>query len=293
MKISYLYYWNNIPNLGDELSFYIAKAISLNKIAYKNPFIRRKNLITSCISDFFTSDKRFPQYYRDYLSPSHDIIFAIGSILDWADKRTVVWGSGFRDYNSKCSAKEIKAVRGYRTRNLLDKKYAKIPVGDPALLLPLIIKKEPTNKTYKLSLIPHFKDKTNGSFTNSSLHIIDIQTHDVAKFVKDITTSECILTSSLHGLIISHAYGIPALWVKGVNTGSSDFKFYDYLSSVRLDRNYPIFQASNILTKPIDDILSTFESYKNFTLPKYSVITNIQSKLLESAPFEIRKEINI
>lgn len=61
--------------------------------------------------------------------------------LDGSNHKTIVWGAGFREYNSKfndCS--DIYAVRGLMTLNKLPKRYRrdKIACGDPALLLPYV-----------------------------------------------------------------------------------------------------------------------------------------------------------
>lgn len=64
-------------------------------------------------------------------------------------------------------------------------------------------------------MVPHFMEydeifKEYGS----RYDVIDIRTDDVESFIDQIIDSDYILSTSLHGIIIAHAYGIPALWIK-------------------------------------------------------------------------------
>ena len=49
-----------------------------------------------------------------------------------------------------------------------------------------------------------------------------------------------ILSSSLHGIILSDAYGIPNCWVEFSDDIDKSFKFNDYYLSVGKERSKPI-----------------------------------------------------
>jgi len=55
----------------------------------------------------------------------------------------------------------------------------------------------------------------------------------VEEVVDGIRRCSLVATTSLHGLVVAHAYGIPAVWVEFKPLPSGDrTKFLDYLESV-------------------------------------------------------------
>ena len=167
--------------------------------------------------------------------------FAIGSILEHANSRAEVWGSGFVWPDGKFSeaAPKIHAVRGPRTRARLLELGIECPeiFGDPALLFPLFYNPE-VEKKYAVGIIPHFSDKDTAWIkrqqTNAdpNIRIIDVE-GGIEEFVREVKSCELIVSSSLHGLICADAYGVPNVWVKlsDILWGGS-FKFCDYHESV-------------------------------------------------------------
>ena len=100
--------------------------------------------------------------------------------------------------------------------------------------------------------------------------------------VDKICECELILSSSLHGIIVSDAYGIPNAWVefsdKVIGNG---FKFRDYFSSVSKTVSEPIR-----ITSPID--INNLDRYKETW---ESPIRDL-SKLIEACPFlSLKKQI--
>ncbi|MCT3914439.1 polysaccharide pyruvyl transferase family protein [Elizabethkingia anophelis] len=174
---------------------------------------------------------------KHILFPHQEVLSAVGSIMGWLPKNSKIWGSGFMRSSDSFKGGDVLAVRGQLTNDHLQSKgFEKCDVyGDPALLLPLWIPRV-EKKEFSLGVIPHWGDVK--FFTEQYGHlykIIDSRTRDISSFVREVHKCEYILSSSLHGLIVSHAYNIPALWIKRGEVGSlNGFKFKDYFSSVSI-----------------------------------------------------------
>lgn len=157
-------------------------------------------------------------------------LLAIGSILHFARDLDVVWGSGV---NGKIDERkhqfrqlDVRAVRGPLTREYLLQRGIDVPevYGDPALLLPTLF---PTRfrpaPTREYAFVPNLHDlsvSTHGHDVISPL--LPWQT-----VVESILQCEFIISSSLHGLIVAEAYGIPARYIRLSETEAM-FKFEDY-----------------------------------------------------------------
>jgi hypothetical protein len=73
-----------------------------------------------------------------------------------------------------------------------------------------------------------------------SVKIIDI-TGGIKQVIDDIVSCRAIVSSSLHGIIASHAYGVPATWMKPSDIPKGDgFKFRDYWASMGRDDLKPL-----------------------------------------------------
>lgn len=222
------------------------------------------------------------QWVKSYSPEIHYI--AIGSILESATKDTIVWGVGFISKESQCfeKPKKVCAVRGPKSRNKLIEEGIECPevYGDPALLLPKFYFPS-VQKTYKLGVIPHFVDKELPWFKtieqNYEVKIIDIQNNNIFAFIDEVLACEKIVSSSLHGIIISDAYNIPSLWVefsKGVI--GDGFKFLDYFLSVGRKDNSPFIIGEST---SIQDLFKQFHDYE--------IQIDLQ-KLIDHAPFPIK-----
>lgn len=182
---------------------------------------------------------------------------------------------------------KILAVRGRLTNEkIINDGYKGCDVfGDPALLLPLIVKPA-KHKIYDLAIIPHWKEYD--YFKNKygeRYKILDIRTKDVEHFVKELTSCKYILSTSLHGIILSHAYNIPALWIKHGYIDTDGFKFYDYFSSVDI----PFYNGYEYFDQYLkdDNWRNLFDEHTTSSLPQTD-ITLIQKSLLNVAPFHVQ-----
>jgi hypothetical protein len=169
-------------------------------------------------------------------------LIATGSIIRMSSPLTTVWGSGVMRVGTKCDPNaQYLAVRGPITHKVLHNNgiYKEdLAYGDPALLSPIIYKKH-FDKKYKIGIFPHYVDYDmvyEWYKNNKDVKVINALNADVTKVIDDVMHCEKIISSSLHGLIISNAYGIPSSWVKFSNKLSGDdSKFFDYYKSVSID----------------------------------------------------------
>ncbi len=189
----------------------------------------------------------------------------IGSIARHARPGTIVLGSGaMRNDDTLCADSRWIWVRGPRTRAMVLRDGGDCPeiYGDPALLLPRIISRKDPIK-YAVGIVPHVRHYREAKEKYPSHRVINLATTDPISVLKEILHCEKIISSSLHGLVVAHAYGIPAAWVKfSAPLAGDDVKFHDHyesgdsfaaLSSVES----PIFSTVKVDTGCIDDLLKT------------------------------------
>jgi pyruvyltransferase len=249
-------------NYGDLLSKYLVGHISGKAVKWVHP-------------------KKQPWFQ---LNKKH--FLGTGSIIHHVNKFSIVWGSGIIDEFQPIENAEFCAVRGPETRRRLINLGYKCPeiYGDPALLLPNYYKPA-IKKKYKLGIIPHYTDFKMISTLYANLEgikVIDIMTMNVEEKTNEILACEKIVSSSLHGIIIPHAYNIPALWIPfSKKPFGSGIKYFDYLKSVEINNyNPPIF--SDQLNR--DDFLSFFDSFQ--ALPKKEVVKQLKEGLMLHCPFK-------
>lgn len=181
--------------------------------------------------------------YADQNSGEHYLV--TGSILTETGPNSIIWGAGFANQTDKIGPhKKIIAVRGPLSRDNVHKQGLACPnvVGDPALLMPRLYKPDPTPKRYRLGVIPHWIDYYTGTMRFrdcEGVRIIDIL-RKPEEFIDEIMQCEKVISSSLHGIIASHAYGVPCSWVKlSDNICGDGFKYRDYFASVGIRQYVP------------------------------------------------------
>lgn len=240
------------PNFGDALTPYLIKKIT-------------------GFDAVWTNDDNSPKY------------MVSGSLLN--DPRIiscVVWGTGiaFSDTDIK-KPLEIRAVRGPLSRDLVRKFGHECPdiYGDPCLLLPRFYKGSAPSVNYKLGIIPHIVDYLDVRLKYHQLpetQIIDLL-RPVEEVVNRVLECDMIISSSLHGLIVAHAYGKPALWVRFSDKVLGDgTKFRDYLLSIGHDSYEPL----NL--EHLDKDLKTILSF----IPQNTTINLDLENLWNSCPFK-------
>ena len=158
-------------------------------------------------------------------------LLAVGSILHLAGDGDTVWGSGV---NGKIEEDEyhfrsldVRAVRGPLTRRfLLDKGIACPAVyGDPALLIPFLFPELKARRADKQEylVIPHLHE-INAFQPGPEILYPTCHWRD---FISKILTAELVISSSLHGIIVAEAFGIPTRLLR-LESAEPIFKYEDY-----------------------------------------------------------------
>jgi pyruvyltransferase len=154
-------------------------------------------------------------------------LLVVGSFLEMVKENDIVLGIGSNKPNLFLDSPEgvrYLAVRGKLTRDHIYGAEVPEVYGDPALLLPLIYRPN-IEKTRKVAIIPHYVDKP---LFDGKEDYIDIE-QDWQSVVRDILSCERIISSTLHGIVIAEAYGIPASWaVFSDKIEGGEFKYQDY-----------------------------------------------------------------
>jgi len=164
---------------------------------------------------------------------------SVGSIIDHCTSDSIIWGSGIIHKKINITQpKYICSVRGPRTYKRLCELDIDCPkiYGDPALLMPKYYQPN-ISKQYKIGIIPHYSnyDTARSLYKDiSDIKIIDVF-QPVESVIDDILSCEVTLSSSLHGIILSHAYGISSSWIIFKEKLAGDnIKFIDYYESLNI-----------------------------------------------------------
>lgn len=173
-------------------------------------------------------------------------LLAIGSVMHFARDNDCIWGTGIngkiKSNELKFKSLDVRAVRGPKTRKLLMDRDIFVPevYGDPGLLLPYFFPKETllmsadNEKDY--IIIPHINEDV--SLYERYGDNICTPKQGAISFTKEIVNSKLVISSSLHGVIIAEAYGVPAILLKNCS-GESSFKYDDYYYGTGRN-SYPI-----------------------------------------------------
>lgn len=159
-------------------------------------------------------------------------LLAVGSILQFSRPGDVVWGAGLNgklsvsDYN--LDHLDVRAVRGPRTAELLQSAFGiGTPgiFGDPGLLVPTLFPETlewAGQKKHDLTVLPNLNDLRGVRRTRDVVS----PRQELWSVVRRIAQSRLVVGSSLHGIVIAEALGVPARAV--VSGSESPFKYEDY-----------------------------------------------------------------
>ena len=253
-----LFWWNETPNFGDQISRDIVAHVSGRPV--------------------------------EWAPVDEAEIFAVGSIVHLArqayvqpkDHKPWIWGSGCI---KPIRQEFLRNVRIAALRGPISEECLKMRVnryGDPALLMPDVLG-EKIERTDTVGIVPHFSKleavKARANDLPADIQIIDVR-DDHLEVVRQIARCRLVFSSSLHGLIIADAFGVPSVWLDPTgNHRFARFKFYDYATSIGRGLSLPI---------SLDQIPDALAQEDKYAVTWQEGVARRQDDLRESFPQELR-----
>lgn len=206
-----LYWWRGVPNFGDALSALVVSHVSGRPVKHTK--------ITEC-----------------------DLL-AIGSLLQVMAKKTKgaradgsrasVWGAGLMRATKTDFLRHVSIalLRGPITAALLGIKARRF--GDPGLLASDALGR-PDQQSDRIAVVPHHTQLDDPLLAmllegEPALDLIDVR-DNCASVCHRIASSRHVIASSLHGLIVADAYGVPNTWL--CPGKQSHLKYHDYAAGI-------------------------------------------------------------
>lgn len=239
-----VYYWDKKPNFGDALG----------------PLLLEHFL-------------HLPIMRTDPLQAD---IAVVGSILHHLseDYKGIILGCGslYPDRDYTFFKARILSVRGPLTIGRVNWISShRIGIGDPGLLADELVGDQ--DKTHHLGIVPHWSDTQlakNPLFLKYKPLIIDV-TQNPLEVIRQIGRCRKIVSSSLHGIILADAFGIPRRTeipptiVANPTLDGGTFKWEDYSASINLPFKIGVTQEAdrNIIIERQHEIYDVLKEAKN------------------------------
>lgn len=155
-------------------------------------------------------------------------LLASGSLLENAatDAKpgAAVWGSGLMlGGDTDLSHLDVRAVRGRLTATACG--LSGVVTGDPGSLVPELWDRP--RPAVDLGVVRHYMDEREYRWADAEISACA----DVDEVIDFIGSCRRVASSSLHGLIVASAWGIPAVRLHHPGVAGGDFKWADWLSS--------------------------------------------------------------
>ncbi|WP_341359325.1 polysaccharide pyruvyl transferase family protein [Georgenia sp. M64] len=184
--------------------------------------------------------------------PGRAEMVGVGSIIEHMpeDFSGVVWGSGLmHDEQRPLPGATVLAVRGELTRARTAAP-ADTPLGDPGLLVSHLMRRPPVR--WRVGLVPHGHHRSNRAVLALAeryprdVHLINVHGR-TGSVVREIASCRYVISSSLHGVVVADAFGIPAAWTSlEPDLPGGTFKFRDHETVVGDDRFLVLDESSSL-----------------------------------------------
>lgn len=217
IRLCYFRAKSGVPNFGDELSPEVVAFVTGRKVEHAGRWRCDLTGIGSILDG--------------YVAPKGRLIAGARSAFG---RPIQVWGSGLILEHPVARHSVVPlALRGHLTRLALGSDAA-TPLGDPGLFAATMLGRK--NAGQDIGIVPHYSDKAHPMVAALArlpgVRIIDVE-RGGTEVCADISTCAAVLSSSLHGLVVADAFGIPNWRLRfGGQLKGGDFKFLDYASAL-------------------------------------------------------------
>ena len=201
-------------------------------------------------------------------------MWGTGIMFDFNQSKKRNWWDKYYDANHR--KLDLRAVRGPLTREVFMKLGHKCPevYGDPGILMPLIYQPDfqTINRGEKdYAIIPQYvtENEVRKYFTDDV--IISMNSNDYKTVIDKIVSCKKVYSSSLHGIILAEAYGVPAVFYRGI-AAAIDFKYKDYYASTG---RWNVPMANNLA-----------EAW-SFEAPELPDLAKLQAGLMEAFTYDL------
>lgn len=222
--VRYVYWWGEVPNLGDRIGPALLEHFGID---YRWARPRDADLLVSG-SYLDGHDERCGGPKCRYHLP-------------WKDWTGTIVGTGrlFAGRQPQdLSRARIYAVRGPLTASEFG--LEAVAYADPGLAMPVLV--GPQEEPIEVSYVPHWSD---GALVDEAYeaggHVIDVRRSSVYAIAREVAASKMVIASSLHGVIVADAYGVPAeprLARRSLEQEGGTFKWQDYHAAFDLEPRF-------------------------------------------------------
>lgn len=217
--------------------------------------------------------KKFTNLTTEWSEPATSEVVMVGSILHHLPQNYagVIAGCGslYADRKYDFPNAKILAVRGPLTLSRIKTQGVSPVLADPGLLADELVGYQ--DKKWDLGIVPHWSDTTlerNETFLQYNPKIIRV-TDDPLEVIRQIGSCKKIVSSSLHGIILADAFGIPRRieiapqMLSNPHEGGL-FKWEDYSASIGMKLKVGLTQDAdrNIVTDRQHELFDVFQQVK-------------------------------
>lgn len=235
------YWWKEIPNFGDAIAPLLLERFANIKTEWDT-------ISRASIASVGSILEHIPPLWDGYILGS-------GRLLESSRLHLVQMKSGV--------TAKILAIRGPLSARGIPGSFA---LGDPGILANELV--GPQEKIWDLGVLPHWQDtelvaKYRRLIPKKSTVKVINPAWNPLEVLKLIGSCRRIVTSSLHGMIVADAFGIPRKLevCKAMERDGGVFKFLDYSASIQHELRFGVMQEPQRCR--VEDVkYAVYDAYK-------------------------------